>query len=50
MMFLLILSVFGCAALFVLRIIEASRDKDVLPDPRPDRVVNNWKYSGLPPR
>lgn len=37
--------------LLILGWYEEHRDNDVIKiPPRPDRIVNNWKYSGLPPR
>jgi hypothetical protein len=47
---LLILAALLVTGLLILNRIEKRRDDDILPAPRPDRVVNNWKYSGLPPR
>jgi hypothetical protein len=50
MIMLVILGAALSIGLFLHGIWEACRDDDVMPSPRKDCVVNNWKYSGLPPR
>ena len=50
MLVLITLGALLCAGLFLFALWEERKQRDVLPPPRKDCVVNNWKYSGLPPR